>query len=231
MPSIAPKAAVYLVVMLLIAGFLGMVATGNVAPWRYSRHLQCENQADKRARQICESIERHVEYTCCGHAIFSPGFRSTLDTVVAVWCEQRIKGTDIEALDALSKSSDMRLQRTAESLLRLLTGHDQYGKPEADVSILNPSHPSYILRDGCNGQADLFPNRLSSWHPSVVKEIDLTAHGAAIRPFLYFRRGRLRLNQPPKPRIMSFASLDAARRMGASGIASMLLGQCLYADH
>jgi len=159
MPSIATKAAMYLVVTLLIAGFFGMVATGNVAPWRYSRHLQCEHQADKRVREICESIERHVEYTCCGHAIVSPGFRSTLKTVAAVWCEQRVNGTDIAALNALLLSSDMRLQSTAESLLRLLTGHDQYGNPEADVSILNPSHPAYILRDGCNGQGELLPNQ------------------------------------------------------------------------
>ena len=150
MSTSAAKAATYLVGTLLIIGFIGIVAANKIAPWRYSRHMQCEEQADSRARAICESIERNVVYTCCGHAIVSPGFRSTLETVVSVWCEQRVNTNDIKALNSLSISSDTRLKSTAESLLRLLTGNDQYGNPEADVSILNPSHSSYILKDGCN---------------------------------------------------------------------------------
>jgi hypothetical protein len=150
MPGVAPKIAMYLFVVLLILGFIGIVAFDNVASWRYSRHMNCEKQTDKRAREICGSIEHNVEYTCCGHAIISPGFRSTLNTVVAVWCEQSIEREDITALNALSLSDDRRLKSTADSLLTLLTGRDQYGNPEAAVSVLNPSHPLYLLRDGCN---------------------------------------------------------------------------------
>lgn len=150
MSSGAAKAATYLVITLLIMGFIGMVAADKIAPWRYSRHMQCEEQTDRRARAICKSIERNVVYTCCGHAIVSPGFRSTLETVVSVWCQQRINTKDINALNSLSEAKDRRLKSTAESLLRLLTGHDQYGNREADVSILNPSHSSYVLKDGCN---------------------------------------------------------------------------------
>ena len=103
-------------------------------------------------RELCTSIERNLEYTCCGHAVFSPGYRSTLKTVAAVWCDQRVTQEDFSALITLSESDDVRLGSAAESLLRLLTGHDQYGTPEADVSILNPLHPSYLLKEGCNSQ-------------------------------------------------------------------------------
>ena len=94
-------------------------------------------------------IERNLEFTWLGHAIISPGYRSTWKTVVAVWCEQQITRQDMKTLHALSESEDWRLASAAESLLRLLTGHDQYGSPEAENSIFNPSNPSYLLRDGC----------------------------------------------------------------------------------
>ena len=117
--------------------------------WQYSRELHCENQTDSRARQICSSVERHLEYTCCGHAIISPGYRSTWITVKAVWCEERIEEKDVATLRALAKANDWRLVSAAESLLRLLTGRDQYGTEEPETSIFHPPNPSYLLKDGC----------------------------------------------------------------------------------
>jgi hypothetical protein len=120
-----------------------------VERWQYSRELHCENQTDNRARQICRSVERHLEYTCCGHAIISPGYRSTWTTVKAVWCEERIEEKDVAALRALAKANDWRLVSAAESLLRLLTGRDQYGTEEPETSIFHPANPEYLLKDGC----------------------------------------------------------------------------------
>jgi hypothetical protein len=148
----AVKITVVLFVTLFLLGLIGTVASQNLATWRYSRHMKCGEQTNDRMRELCTSIERNLEYTCCGHAIVSPGYRSTLKTVAAVWCEQRVRQEDLSALIALSKSEDVRLGSTAESLLRLLTGYDQYGTPEADVSVLNPLHPSYLLKEGCQGQ-------------------------------------------------------------------------------
>jgi hypothetical protein len=145
------KITAVLVIMLSFLGFIGIVA-GNLAPWRYSRHMKCGEQTEERARDICISIERNLEYTWLGHANISPGYRSTWKTVVAVWCDQQIKREDMKELHTLSESDDWRLAYAAESLLRLLTGHDQYGYPEAETSIFNPSNPSYILRDGCKSR-------------------------------------------------------------------------------
>lgn len=150
MSGVVPKLVVYLLATSLVAALIGTIASGTVASWRYSRQMDCQRHSDTRTREICESVERNVEYTCCGHAIISPGYRSTLKTVAAVWCEQRVEQADIEALTTLSQSDDMRLSSTADSLIRLLTGHDQYGSPESASSVLSPSHPLYLLRDGCN---------------------------------------------------------------------------------
>jgi len=148
-PKSTFKLIVFLIIALLFFSFIGILASDNLAHWRYSRDVKCGEQAELRARDICESIERNLEYTCCGHAIISPGYRSTWKTVVAVWCEQQIKREDMKLLHALSESDDWRLAFAAESLLRLLTGLDPYGHPEAENSIFNPLNPSYILSDGC----------------------------------------------------------------------------------
>ena len=143
------KNAVVVAVVLFLLGLVVILASQGLATWRYSRDMRCGEQTDARMRELCTSIERNLEYTCCGHAIISPGYRVTLKTVAAVWCEQGVRQQDSPALIALSKSEDLRLAGTAESLLRLSAGHDQYGTPEAEVSVLHPSHPSYLLKDGC----------------------------------------------------------------------------------
>ena len=142
---------VALVITLSFLAFIGIVA-GDLAPWRYSRDMKCGELAGRRARDICMSIERNLEFTWLGHAIISPGYRSTWKTVVAVWCEQQITREDVKELHTLSGSEDWRLSSAAESLLRLLTGHDQYGSPESENSIFNPSNPSYLLKDGCKSR-------------------------------------------------------------------------------
>jgi hypothetical protein len=149
--KITLKLAGALVITLSFLAFV-CVVTRNLAPWRYSRHMKCGELTEERARDICGSIERNLEYTWFGHAIISPGYRSTWKTVIAVWCEQQIKREDMNELHALSDAEDWRLASASESLLRLLTGNDQYGYPEAETSIFNPSNPSYLLRDGCKSR-------------------------------------------------------------------------------
>ncbi len=145
--SRARKVTVYLVVSAL--ALVIVVFFASAEHWRYSRQADCEKQVDARAREICASIERHLEYACCGHAIVSPGYRATRTTVKNVWCEQRIEQKDATVLRALAEARDWRLSSAAESLLRLLTGRDRYGAVESEASIFHPANSSYLLKGGC----------------------------------------------------------------------------------
>lgn len=141
-------------ILYLLGALTFVIAVG--APfadrWRYSRELGCQMQVEGRAREICSSVERHLEFTCCGHAIISPGFRPTSITVKNVWCELRIEQEDVTVLRSLAKNEDWRLVSTAESLLRLFTGRDQYGTLESETSIFHPANSSYLLKDRCAGK-------------------------------------------------------------------------------
>jgi hypothetical protein len=117
--------------------------------WHGSRQLDCQLQAADRARAICASIERHLEFTCCGHAVIDPGFRPTWMTIREVWCEQRIGASDETVLRVLAGAQDWRLVSAAGSLLRLSTGHDPDGAPEPSSSVFDLSNPDYLLREGC----------------------------------------------------------------------------------
>ena len=130
------------------------VAAGSASAdaWQGSRQLCCQTEMDGRAQEICRSIERHLVFSCCGHAIVSPGFRASWATVKTVWCEQAIAPADLVALRALARKKDWRLAAAAGDLLRLLTGHDEYGAPESQASIFHPANPAYLLKDACASQ-------------------------------------------------------------------------------
>jgi hypothetical protein len=138
------KLAVYCLFVLILVGL-----SASAERWQYSKQLNCRKQLDRRAQDICRSIERHLEFTWFGHAIISPGYHSTWNTVKNVWCEQHIEQKDAMVLRELAKTHDWRLESAAESLLRLLTGRDQYGQVEPENSIFNPANPAYLLKGGC----------------------------------------------------------------------------------
>jgi hypothetical protein len=146
------RASVFLLVLAFSLPLLIVVARENLASWRYSRDMQCHVLKDDRMRELCTGIESNLEYTCCGHATISPGYRATLKTIAAAWCDLKVVKEDEQLLVDLSGSEDWRLGTSAESLLRLLTGHDLYGTPESESSVLHPSHAAYLLASGCNGQ-------------------------------------------------------------------------------
>jgi len=86
-----------------------------------------------------------MEWTWFGHAIVSPGWRVTFRTVREVYCGLSVGASDLAAIENLRKSAtDWRLQDGAQELIWLLDGASQ---PPA--SIFNPSHPQYLLKDGC----------------------------------------------------------------------------------
>jgi hypothetical protein len=108
-PKDAKKVTLWPFAMLILLGLIFIVALQNLAPWRHSRHMNGGEQINTRMRELCASIERNLQNTCCGRAIVSPGYRATLKTVAAVWCDQRVKQEDLPALIALAESEDVRL--------------------------------------------------------------------------------------------------------------------------
>jgi hypothetical protein len=113
------------------------------------RNIHCNGFTDNRMREICKSIETHQEFTMTGHAIISPHYQAGWKTVAKVWCDQKINIKDIDSLNGIKKlSSDSRLQITTDALLTLITGYE-YGMAVNQNSILNPSNPNYLLKDGC----------------------------------------------------------------------------------
>ena len=64
----------------------------------YSRNLSCRRFAAPRERQICQSLEREMEWTWTGHAIIAPSFRVTFETAKKVFCTLSLSAADTLAL-------------------------------------------------------------------------------------------------------------------------------------
>ena len=62
----------------LDAGVGLMLMVGWPSAGMASRKLNCAQQADPRARQLCIALQEHMEWTWFGHAIVSPGARRQL---------------------------------------------------------------------------------------------------------------------------------------------------------
>src|SRR5580765_3723240 len=61
--------------------FVLAVANAYALDSLYSRNLSCSRFSAARERQICEALEREMEWTWSGHAIIAPSFRVTFATV------------------------------------------------------------------------------------------------------------------------------------------------------
>ena len=114
-----------------------------------SRDLGCAVVSDIRAGVICRRLQQEMQWTWTGHAIISPGWRVTFQSVVRTYCGEKVGSKDIKSLEALRKSSsDWRTESGADFLLRLVRSVD--GTAHEDVnSIFNAQNPSYILKRGC----------------------------------------------------------------------------------
>ncbi|HSE34619.1 MAG TPA: hypothetical protein VLB83_00720 [Candidatus Paceibacterota bacterium] len=135
------------VIFALVLG--AMLLVGDAKSFRYSKNLNCEQFADARESEVCRSAEKWQEYTCCGHAIFSPGYRTTFVTAKHAWCELAITASDRPLLDRMKNdySLDPRLSNIADFLVRTLNGIE---RPEQESgSIFSPGASGYILEGGC----------------------------------------------------------------------------------
>ncbi len=114
-----------------------------------SRDLNCDAIYDPRARVICRRLERDMQWTWMGHAIISPGWRITFESVRRTYCAESIGPRDIPALDVLRHNTrDWRAASGADYLLRLIRNRDGLGD-EDSASVFNPANPLFILKGGC----------------------------------------------------------------------------------
>ena len=112
-----------------------------------SRDLGCDQQPG-RAQEICRRLEREMQWTWMGHAVISPGWRVTFESVARTYCAERVGPEDVQALQNLRQTTkDWRAESGADSLIRLVGNRDG---GENITSIFNPANPSFILKEGCS---------------------------------------------------------------------------------
>jgi hypothetical protein len=78
--------------------FVLAVANAYALDSLYSRNLSCSRFSAARERQICEALQREMEWTWTGHAIVSPSFRVTFGTARRVYCALSLSGEDTATL-------------------------------------------------------------------------------------------------------------------------------------
>jgi len=95
----------------------------------YSRNLSCSRFSAPRERQLCEALEREMEWTWTGHAIIAPSFRVTFATVKKVYCALSVAAHDTPSLVRMvvlterktdGTMADMQLQNGGRFLLYAL---------------------------------------------------------------------------------------------------------------
>ena len=64
----------------------------------YSRNLSCGDWSATRGNEICRTLEREMEWTWTGHAVVSPSFRVTFETVRRSYCAISISSQDTATL-------------------------------------------------------------------------------------------------------------------------------------
>jgi len=111
-----------------------------------SRDLGCDQQRG-RAQEICRRLAREMQWTWMGHAVISPGWRVTFESVTRTYCAERVGPEDVQALQNLRRTTkDWRAESGADFLIRLVQNRDG---GENITSIFNPANPSFILKEGC----------------------------------------------------------------------------------
>jgi hypothetical protein len=135
-----------MVIASLAAG--GAIALAAAMAWpdsrMISRDIGCASVEAGRGREICQALSDSMQWTWMGHAIISPGWRVTWDSLLRVYCREHIGPPDIPTLKSMAFAADWRLQDGAQNLIRLVDGTN-----EAETSIFNPRNPDYLLKSGC----------------------------------------------------------------------------------
>src|SRR4051812_30817916 len=79
-----------------------------------SHNLQCDQINQPRAQSICWRLATEMRWTWMGHAIISPGWRVTFDTIRRTFCREHIDQSDLPALEVLRRmAQDWRAESAA----------------------------------------------------------------------------------------------------------------------
>jgi hypothetical protein len=108
-----------------------------------AEELRCGRYKDPRSVEICRTIAEEMEWSLMGHAAPAPGYKTTIQTSVRVYCRLGLAKNDVEALKPLVDTNPW-VSSAAEDLLELLGA-----RPASEVSVFNPEHRDYVLKGGC----------------------------------------------------------------------------------
>jgi hypothetical protein len=139
----------FLAVMILVLFVLFITAMCWPDREMMSRDIGCAKVSSARGKEICNALSASMQWTWMGHAIISPGWRTTWPGVAKVYCSEHVTVADLPVLDSLKTGfPDWRLESGAEELTALTKNANGMGD-EPENSIFNPKNPSYILKGGC----------------------------------------------------------------------------------
>lgn len=165
------------IILLLLIGYVVVHKSQGSESYMYSRNLGCDAYGP-RAQDICRSFGREMEWSWLGHAVISPGWRTTFEGMRRVYCKNHIALKDVPALKEMAgykpfKTTDWRLEQGVVGLLTLLRAGGEAkaaGIPDGEFdvrsgesfstgsdSVFNEQNPAYILRNGCAGIAGTAP--------------------------------------------------------------------------
>lgn len=110
----------------------------------YTRNLACNKRFAARELAICKALERELEWVWTGHAIVSPGYRSTFASARRIFCSLPITAGDTRSLVMITVSAERPSTATF-----------------ADGQLANGAR--FLLNLIGQQALDAFPERESSW--------------------------------------------------------------------
>jgi hypothetical protein len=130
--------------LLFIGLSLVIFTTSAEADSLYTRNLSCDKRFAARELAICKALERELEWIWTGHAIISPGYRTTFESARRIFCSLPISARDTRSLVMIAVSAERPSTMTF-----------------ADAQLANGSR---VLLNLLGQQAlDGFPGRQSDW--------------------------------------------------------------------
>lgn len=91
---------------LLIGLSLVIFTTPAAADSLYTRNFACDKRFAARELAICKALEHELEWVWTGHAIISPGYRTTFASARRIFCSLPITAGDIRALVMLAVAAE-----------------------------------------------------------------------------------------------------------------------------
>jgi hypothetical protein len=92
---------------LLLIGLSVVIFTASAeADSLYTRNLACDRRFAARELAICKALERELEWVWTGHAIISPGYRTTFASARRIFCSLPITAGDTRSLVMIAVATE-----------------------------------------------------------------------------------------------------------------------------